>query len=164
MKQICQVINTLLAESFFPLLLQPNELKSGVARLTSTLKPVLKQIRLLQVTWILTSDWIKLRGSFAGAIPARHNGSYVTVCSLPWAGKTRNYVQILLQKVEPLSDFYNNFSPPTTTWFDARQPLIRGWYNAQNSEHCYSSNFAAMLQNKLKCLVVRYFLLYRYSV
>ena len=41
---------------------------------------------LLQVTWILTSDWITLRGSHA------IHGSYVTSCktSLPWAGKTHN--------------------------------------------------------------------------
>ena len=29
----------------------------------STFKPVLQQLRLLQVAWILTCDWIKLQGS-----------------------------------------------------------------------------------------------------
>ena len=38
------------------------------------MKLVLQQIRLLQVAWILTSDWIKLRGNHA------IHGSYVTCC------------------------------------------------------------------------------------
>ena len=48
--------------------------------------PALQQIRLLQVVWILTSDWMKLHGSHAIL------GSYVSCCktSLPWVGKTSN--------------------------------------------------------------------------
>ena len=38
------------------------------------MKLVLQQIRLLQVAWILTSDWMKLRGNHA------IHGSYVTCC------------------------------------------------------------------------------------
>ena len=47
-------------------------------------KPVLQQIRLSQVAnWVLTSDWIKLRGSHA------IQGSYVTCSktSLPWTDR-----------------------------------------------------------------------------
>ena len=74
-----------------------NELNSDVFVLLPTFKPVLQQIRLWQVALTLTSDWIKLRGS------------YVTCCktSLPWAGK-RATCQILLQKVKLLSTFCNN--------------------------------------------------------
>ena len=57
-------------------------------------KPVWQQIRLLQVAWILISDWIKLRGSHA------IHGSYVTCSktSLPWAGKTRNMYRFCRKK------------------------------------------------------------------
>ena len=65
-----------------------NELKSGVARLINhhTFKSALPQISLLQVAWILTSDWIKLRASRA--------------IHWSWAGKTRSgYSGVLLRKV-----------------------------------------------------------------
>ena len=62
--------------------------------LLPSFKCVLQQIRLLQVSWILTSDWIKLRGSHA------IHGSYVTCCKtcLSWAGKTRNRYRCLCKK------------------------------------------------------------------
>ena len=57
------------------------------------IEPVLQQIRSLQVAWILTSDWIKLRRSHA------IHGSYITSCttSLPWAGKTRIMCRFVLK-------------------------------------------------------------------
>ena len=69
----------------FETLLQ-NELNCDVHVVPPSFKPVLQRIRLRQVALTLTSDWIKLCGS------------YVACCktSLPWAGKTRN-----------LSDFEN---------------------------------------------------------
>ena len=45
----------------FETLLQ-NELNSDVHVVPPTLKPVFQQIRLWQVAWILTTDWMKLRG------------------------------------------------------------------------------------------------------
>ena len=65
------------------------------------IKPVLQQIRLLQVAWLLTSDWIKS--------PRSHTiyGSYVTwpKTRFHWAAKC---------------SFCNSFSQPVTTWFVAR--------------------------------------------
>ena len=57
------------------------------------IKPVLQQIRLLQVAWILTSDWIKLRRSHT------IYGSYVTrpKTRLLWAAKCRTTLQFLQQ-------------------------------------------------------------------
>ena len=48
---------------------------------------------------------------------------YIICCktSLLWAGKNAQHVQILLEKVQLLSTFCNNFSQPATTWFVARQ-------------------------------------------
>ena len=71
-------------------------LKSNVACFTTHVQTCLvtKLIRLLQVAWILISDWIKLRGSHA------IHGSYVTCSktSLPWAGKTRNMYRFCRKK------------------------------------------------------------------
>ena len=60
----------------------------------SSIKPVLQQISLLQVAWILTSNWIKLRGSHAA------HGSYVTGCktSLLWTGKAHNMYRFCCKK------------------------------------------------------------------
>ena len=102
----------------------PCKLKATVKRTTKTLrilpptfKPVSQQIRLLQVAFILDSDWKNLRGSRA------IRGSYVTYCktSLPWASKTRATCTDFLQKVEQLSTFGSNFPQPATSWFVARQ-------------------------------------------
>ena len=59
--------------------------------LPPTLQPVLQQIRLLQVAEILSSDWIKLRGSHA------MHGIYVTCCKPKFALglKHAQHVQIL---------------------------------------------------------------------
>ena len=61
--------------------------------LPPTLKPVLQQIRFLLVAWILTSDWLKLRGSQA------IDGRFFTFCQahLPWAGKMRKMYRFFLQ-------------------------------------------------------------------
>ena len=61
-----------------------NELKSKVACFTCQ----------LQVAWIMTFHWIKLRGRQA------IHGSLVTCCKtrLPWAGKTRNLYRFCCKK------------------------------------------------------------------
>ena len=58
------------------------------------IKPVLQQIKLLQVTRILASGWTKLRASHA------IHGSYVTCCktSFSWDGKTRNIHRLCCKK------------------------------------------------------------------
>ena len=50
------------------------------------IKPVLQQIRLLQVAWVTTSDWLKLRASH------KYTQEWPTCCKtgLPWAGKSCN--------------------------------------------------------------------------
>jgi len=98
--------------------------------LPPTIKPVLQEIRLLQVVWVLTPDWIKLQGS------------NVTCCkaSLPWAGKTRNMYRLCCEK--------QNYSLLSATLFrNLQQPdlLPDGW---QNEQHRYSTQFAEMFQNK----------------
>ena len=82
-----------------------------------TFKPVLQQIRLLQVAWILTSDWTRLRGSHA------IDWSDVTCCktSSSWAGKTCNMYRFCCKKVELLATFCTIFSQPATTRFVGRQ-------------------------------------------
>ena len=68
--------------------------KATLRVLPATFKPVFQQTRLLQVAWILASDWIKLHGSHA------IRGIYVTFCntSLSWAGKTRNMYRFCSKK------------------------------------------------------------------
>ena len=73
--------------------------------------------------WILTSDWIKLRGSHA------IHGSYITCCktSLPWAGKTCNMYRFCRKKKELLSTFCNKFVHPQQP--DLLQDRFEcGWY------------------------------------
>ena len=59
-----------------------------------TLKPLVQQTSSSQVALILTSDWIKLRGSHD------IHRSYVTCCktSLPWASKTRDMYRVCCKK------------------------------------------------------------------
>ena len=75
-----------------------------------------QQMSLLQVAWILTSNWVKLSGSRAIQV------NYVTYCktSLRWAGKTRNMYWFRCNKIELLSTFCNPFPQPVTNWFVAR--------------------------------------------
>ena len=75
-----------------------------------------QQMSLLQVAWILTSNWVKLSGSRAIQV------NYVTYCktSLRWAGKTRNIYWFRCNKIELLSTFCNPFPQPVTNWFVAR--------------------------------------------
>ena len=62
-------------------------------------KPVLQQIRLLQVAWKRASDWLKLRGS--------HDSFY--------AGKTRIMYRFCWTAL--YYSLCDNFSQPSTTWF-----------------------------------------------
>ena len=96
--------------------------------------------------WILTSDWIKLRGSHA------IHGSYVTCSktSLPWVDKTSNMCRGLLQKVELLSTFCNKFSQPATTWFVARH--VWTWV-VKRTTSLFNSFCSRMFQNKLHVFV-----------
>ena len=96
--------------------------------------------------WILTSDWIKLRGSHA------IHGSYVTCSktSLQWVGKTSNMCRGLLQKVELLSTFCNKFSQPATTWFVARH--VWTWV-VKRATSLFNSFCSRMFQNKLHVFV-----------
>ena len=61
-------------------------MKSYVARFTTHVQTCLATNQVFASCGILTSDWLKLRGSDA------IHGIYVTRCktSLPWAGKTGN--------------------------------------------------------------------------
>ena len=78
-----------------------------------TFKPFLQQISLLQVTWRLTSVWMKLLGSHA------IHGSYVTCwkTSLSWASKTRNMYRFFCKKKK-------------TTLYFLQQPVCckRSWF------------------------------------
>ena len=91
--------------------------KAMLRVLPTTFKPVLQQISLLQVAWILTSDWTRLRGSHA------IDGSCVTCCktSSSWAGKTRDMYRFCCKKVELLATFCTIYSQPATTRFVGRQ-------------------------------------------
>ena len=59
-----------------------------------TFKLLAQQISSPQVSLILTSDWVKLRGSHV------LHRSYVSCCktSLPWVSKTRNMYRICCKK------------------------------------------------------------------
>ena len=66
----------------------------------------------MQVPWIVSSDWVKLRGSHA---------IHRTSLSGAWGRLNPQHARILLQKVELLSTVCNNVSQSATTWFVARQ-------------------------------------------
>ena len=95
--------------------------------LLTTFKPVLHQIRSLQVVWILTSDWIKLLGSHA------IHGIYVDLLKnkIVWASKTHNMYRFCCKKKN--NSLLSFFPQPATTWFVARQfdswvvNAQRGW-------------------------------------
>ena len=105
----------------------------------------MQQIRLLQVARILTSDWIKLRGSHA--IQQSHVTCLTT--SLPWAGKTPTRTDFVA-KSTTMSTFWNNFSQPAAIWFVARQ--VWTWVNEQ---HRFLTPFTIMIQIKLHFFVTR---------
>ena len=107
---------------------------------------VMQQIRLLQVARIMTSDWIKLRGSHA--IQESHVTCLKT--SLPWAGKTPTRTDFVA-KSRTMSTFWNNFSQPAAIWFVARQ--IWTWVNEQLR---FLTRFTIMIQIKLQVFVARY--------
>ena len=78
-------------------------MKSYVARFTTHVQTCLATNQVFASCGILTSDWLKLRGSHA------IHGIYVTRCktSLLWAVKRATYhVQILLQP-DLLKDSFN---------------------------------------------------------
>ena len=75
------------------------------------LKLVLQQMRLLQVAWTLTSDWIKLRGNHA------IHKSYVTFCKTICLGPVKlgtQHVQIF-------------FARSRTTLYSVTQQLFATW-------------------------------------
>ena len=107
--------------------------------------PVWQQIRLLQVARILTSDWIKLRGSHA--IQESHVTCLKT--SLPWAGKTPTRTDFVA-KSRTMSTFWDNFLQPATIWFVARQVWKR-----VNEQHRFLTRFTATFEIKLHVFVAR---------
>ena len=77
--------------------------KAMLLYLPLTFKPVLYQIRLLQVAWILTSDWIKLRGIHA------IYGIYVTCCKKSLlSGSVCAACTDFVEKVELITTFCKN--------------------------------------------------------
>ena len=96
--------------------------KAMLLYLPLTFKPVLYQIRLLQVAWILTSDWIKLRGIHA------IYGIYVTCCKksllsgsvcaacTDFVGKSRANLYFLQKRFVTCNNLVV-----------ARQVWLRGW-------------------------------------
>ena len=127
----------------------PCKLKATVKRTTKTLrilpptfKPVSQQIRLLQVAWILTFDWIKFRGRHA------IHGSYVTCCktSLPWAGKKRNMYRFCCKSRTTLYFLQQIFATCNNLI------CCKTGLNVTTQYH-FSTCFAAMLQNKLPFLL-----------
>ena len=101
--------------------------------LPPTLKPPLQQIRLLQVVWILISDWVKLRGGHA--IPR----TYVTCRK---TGLPAQHEQILLQKHWITLNF------ATTSRKRSKPGLLRDTFDSQAVQRAASlfnsfcSNFA----------------------
>ena len=97
----------------------PNVLKGDVARFTIHVRTWL-----LQIAWILTSDWINLHGSHA------IHRIYVTFCktSFPWVGKSATCTDFVA-KVELLSTLCNNFSQPATNYHSLllQDRFERGW-------------------------------------
>lgn len=116
--------------------------------LPPTFKPVSQQISLSQVARILTSDWIKIRGSHA------IHRSYFSCCktSLPWASKTRN-MYIFSFKKENFSVLYATTFRNCNNLICCKTGLIHGW---QNALYRYSTTLAALLQNKLHVSVARF--------
>ena len=103
--------------------------KAMMCVLPPTLKPSLQQIRFLQVVWILTSDWVKLRGGHA--IPR----SYVTCCK---TGSPAQHVQILLrEKIELLS--IRDLPQPGLLWDRFDSQAVQRAASLFNS---FCSNFA----------------------
>ena len=121
--------------------------KAMLRVLPPTFKPISKKMKAVpSYVNILTSDWIKLRGSHT------IRGSCFTCCktSLPWVGKTRNMWRGLLQKVELLSTFCNKFSQPATTWFVSRH--VWTWV-VKRATSLFNSFCIQMFQNKLHVFV-----------
>ena len=103
------------------------------------IKPVLQQIRLLHVAWILTSDWIKLRGSHA--IHRNYVACWKT--SLLLACKTSNVERFCCEKSRTTHYFLQQLFATCNNLICYMTDLIPGWWNAQNR---YSTRFAAMFQ------------------
>ena len=60
-------------------------------------KPLLQQIRLLQVAWILTFDWIKLHRSQAV------QGSYLSYCKKEQHHYSTHFAEVLQNKMHVLA-------------------------------------------------------------
>ena len=109
--------------------------------LPPTFKHVLRQIRFLQ----LLEYWL-LRGSHAILGFTSLSAKQVAVGRL-----NGQHVQILLQTIAAFSSFCNNLQQPATIWFVAKQV----WIWVVKRATCFSTRFAAMLQNKLHVSVAR---------
>ena len=114
--------------------------KAMLRVLPPILKPVLQQIT-LQVAWILTSDWIKLRGNYA------IHSSYITCCktSLPWVDKTRNMYRVFCKKKNLSLLSAATLIPRSRQQPDLLQDGFDSWV--------VTTRFAAILQNKLHFLL-----------
>ena len=86
------------------------------------IKPVLQQIRLLQVAWITTSDWLKLRGSH------KYTQEWPTCCKtgFPWAGKSCNMYRF------------------PARWRTALYFLQRGFATCNYSMKCIDDRFCSL--------------------
>ena len=112
------------------------------------IKPVLQKIRLLQVAWIATSDWLKLRGSH------KYSQQWPTCCKtgLPWASKScnmyrfpakwRTILYFLDQVFATCNDSMNTVEPPVSDhpkWKDwvvaYRRWSLTGGGHLQESNH-----------------------------
>ena len=87
--------------------------------LPRTLKPVLHQIKLLQVAHILTSDWLKLRVSHT----KQRLTSRITSLYLP--GKTRSFAAVLL--LLPVKSYL--YGVPST-----EKVVLAGFWMSSNSQ------------------------------
>ena len=90
--------------------------------LVTPFKPVLQQIGLLQVVWILTSYWIKLNGR-----QAIHRCWSLVAKQVCYGPVKRATCTDFVEKVEQLTTFCNNFSQSVTTRFDS------GWFVGGNN-------------------------------
>lgn len=80
------------------------------------IKPLLQQIRLLQVAWITTSDWLKLRRSH------KYTQEWPSCCKsgLPWAGKSCNMYRFRAKWRTTLYFPQHVFATSMTVWIHYR--------------------------------------------
>ena len=112
--------------------------------LLTTFKPVLHQIRSLQVVWILTSDWIKLLGRHA------IHGIYVNCWKTKLFGPVKRATCtdfVAKRRATPFFPSFRNLQQPDLL----QDSLIRGWL-MRNVAGC-STLFEAMLQKEMHVFV-----------